>query len=115
MPTIADMTDKKDADTCSYSGCDRPIERQGRQGGPGKLYCSASCRTRANRDRRRFEDEHPTALVRRAAMSAHDALDGWEVDLALDSQAVPREIRHNFVEARRVLAEIVDRVPKPPE
>lgn len=109
------MVKAEDADVCQYSGCDEPIERQGNQGGPGKRYCSNSCRTRANQERRRLEGEHPTETVRRAAIRAYDALDTREVHFALIGLEVPEDVRRNFVKAREVLGEIVRRIPEAPK
>ncbi len=109
------MFEPKDAATCQYSACDRPIERHGRQGQIPKLYCSNSCRTRANQERRRREDEQPAETVRRAAIRAHEALDTWQIDWALENGAVPEDVHRNFVKAREVLAEIVRRIPRTPE
>lgn len=109
------MYETKDAATCQYSACDRPIERHGTQGSRPKLYCSNSCRTRANQERRQREDQQPAETVRRAAIRAHESLDTWQVEWALERGAVPEDIRWNFVKARDVLAEIVKRIPPSPE
>lgn len=108
------MCETRDAATCQYSACDQPIERQGNQGGKPKLYCSNSCRTRANQERRRREDEQPAETVRRAAIRAHEALDTWQVDWALKLGAVPEDVQRNYLKAREVLAEIVKRIPRTP-
>lgn len=105
------MYEVKDAATCQYSACDRPVERQGQQGGNAKLYCSNSCRTRANEERRRREDEQPAETVRRAAIRAHDLLDTWQVDQALQTGAVAKDVAGNLRKAREVLGEIARRIP----
>ena len=101
---------RKAADVCEYSGCDRPVTRKGSQGGY-KRFCSGSCRTMANRERRKREAEDPLASLRAAAFRAHAELSSESVRDALRHGSVEEPVAKNLRKCRDVLGQILDRLP----